>query len=124
MSEGLPEKKYEELERQTNLGLELQRQDAEDPERGPIVRQVRAVFAAAYKSYKDKNSPYKDLSLFQNSFVDHFGAAEAHRYRLYHLIIGSTPPGNTDLFDAEGEWSIAEAMQKLAEKYHLESENV
>jgi len=118
MSEGLPGK-YEEFQRQMNAGFELQKQDSEDPERGPIVRQVRALVSAAYKNYKDSNSPYSELSSFQNAFVEHFGRAEAQRYRLYHVIIGSTPPGNADLFDAEGDWSIAGAMQNLVEKYHI-----
>lgn len=119
MSEGLPEKKYEEFERQMNAGFELQKQDNEDPRRGPIVRQVRALVRAAYKNHRDENSPYNELGLFQKSFVEHFGKTEAQRYRLYHVIIGSTPPGNADLFDAEREWSIAEAMQHLAEKYRI-----
>ena len=119
MSEGLPEKKYEEFQRQMNAGFELQRQDNDDSKRGPIVRQVRALVRAAYKNHTDENSPYNELSSFQSAFAEHFGKTEAQRYRLYHVIIGSTPPGNADLFDAEGEWSIAEAMQNLAEKYRI-----
>lgn len=101
------------------LGFELQKQDNEDPERGPIVRQVRALVSAAYRNHRDENSPYNELSSFQRSFAEHFGRTEAQRYRLYHVIIGSTPPGNADLFDAEGEWSIAQVMQGLAEKYRV-----
>lgn len=120
MSEGLPEKKYEEFERQMNAGFELQKQDSEDPERGPIVRQTRALVSAAYKNYgNEKSTLYPELNAFQKSFAEHFGRAEAQRYRLYHVIIGSTPSGNSDLFDAEGEWSIAAAMQKLAENYDV-----
>lgn len=121
MNEGLSKNQYEEFQRQMNAGFELQKQDNEDPERGPVVRQVRAVRDAAYKNYRDEKSTlYPELSAFQKSFAEHFGKPEAQRYRLYHIIIGSTPSGNSDLFDAEGEWSIAAAMQKLAEKHHIE----
>ena len=119
MSEGLPENKYEEFQQEMNAGLELQKKDLEDSERGPIVRRVRALILAAYEGHKDSNSPYQELSSFQHAFIEHFGRIEAQRYRLYHVMISSTPPGNADLFDAEGEWSIAEAMRNLAEKYHI-----
>ncbi len=121
MSEGLQKNQYEELQRQMNAGFELQKQDNEDPERGPIVQQVRAVQNAAYKNFGNEESTlYPEFQEFQKSFGEHFGRAEAQRYRLYHVIISSTPPGNADLFDAKGEWSIAAAMQKLAEKHHIE----
>lgn len=118
MSEGLSKNQYEELQRQMNAGFELQKQDHEDPERGPIVQQVRAVQNAAYKNFgNEKSTLYPEFKAFQDSFLEHFGSNEARRYRLYHVIISSTPSGNTDLFDAEGEWSIGAAMQKLAETY-------
>lgn len=111
--------------RQLNAaGFKLMEEDKADLERGPIVRLVHAVFHAAYEKYGDKDSPFGDLSLFQKSFVTHFGDTEALQYRLYHLIIGSSPPGNTNLFDAEGEWSIAEKMRELAKKYHIDIEKV
>lgn len=119
MSEGPPENRYEKFQQEMNAGFELQKQDNEDPEHGPVVRQVRALVSAAYKNHRDINSPYSELSSFQSAFAEHFGRTEAQRYRLYHVIIGSTPPGNADLFDAEGEWSIAQAMQGLAEKYRV-----
>ena len=121
MSEGLSKNQYEELQRQMNAGFELQKQDNEDPERGPIVQQVRAVQNAAYKNFgNEKSTLYPEFKAFQDSFLEHFGSNEARRYRLYHVIIGSTPSGNEDLFDAEGEWSIAEAMQRLAKEHHIE----
>lgn len=120
MSEGPPENIYEKFQQEMNAGLELQKKDTEDPDRGPIVRRVRALILAAYKNHKDSDSPYHELSSFQHAFIEHFGRNEAQRYRLYHVIIGSTPPGNADLFDAEGEWSIADAMQNLAEKYRVD----
>lgn len=119
MSEKSPEDKYAEFNRQMNAGLELQKQDDEDAERGPIVRQVRAVVTEAYKNHRDENSAYDELRSFQDSFAEHFGRIEAQRYRLYHVIIGSTPSGSADLFDAEGEWSIVSEMRKLAEKYNI-----
>lgn len=103
-------------------GLELQRQDKEDPKRGPIVRQVRAVHEEAYRHYEKKGTIFDDFDSFEKSFAGHFGQKEAWRYRLYHLITGSTPPGTADLFDAEGEWSIAAKMRELAEKYHVDIE--
>ena len=130
MSEGLPIKNYDKFQQQMNAGLELQRQDNEDPERGSVVRRVRAVVSAAYKNHRDSNSPYAELTSFQNSFAEHFGRDEALRYRLYHLIISGSPPQEADLFDfvdakdAKEKWSIALAMQNLAEKYHIDTEGV
>ncbi len=125
MSERLPGEKedkmlqiLEEVRRNRDAGLELQRKDNEDPERGPIVQQVRAVMSAANKNYSE-NPLYNELLSFQKSFLEHFGKSEAQSYRLFHASLGSTPPGNADLFDAEGEWSIAQAMQNLAEKYRV-----
>ena len=124
MSEGLPEDKYKEFNQLMEGGFELQKQDSEDPERGPVVREMHAIVEAIYKNHRDNIPPYEDLSSFQHAFLEHFGRAEAQRYRLYHLIIGSSPPGDSDLFDADGEWSIAEAMRKLVEKYHISTEKI
>ncbi|MDE1919777.1 MAG: hypothetical protein KGH56_03780 [Patescibacteria group bacterium] len=121
MSEKPPEKEgaYEMARRLNDAGFELQRQDNEDPVRGSIVRHARAVMHAAYTNHEDPL--FEDLSLFQRKFIEHFGSKEAGRYRLFHYIIGSSPSGEHDLFDAEGEWSIAGAMRKLAEKYHIDT---
>lgn len=122
MSERLPRREDDlsqilaEFQRSKEAGLELQRKDNEDPERGPIVQQVRAVMSAASKNHSE-NPLYNEVSLFQKSFLKHFGETEARRYHLLHASLGSTSPGNADLFDAEGEWSIGAAMQKLAETY-------
>ncbi len=111
----------EEIRRQNKAGLELRKLDDEDPERGSIVQQVRAIERALWKYSGNENSiPYSEFEAFKRSFLEHFGKTEARRYRLFHVILGSTPPGNADLFDAEGEWSIAEAMQNLTEKYHID----
>jgi len=119
-----------ELEREQNdASFKLIEEDKADPERGPVVRLVHAVFRAAVDDYIDKSknstdkSPlFDDFELFKKSFIEHFKNTdtEAKRYRLYHIIIGSSSPWNTDLFDAEGKWSIATKMRELATKYHIE----
>ena len=113
---------YERARRLNDAGFELQKQDNEDFERGPIVRHAHAVMHTAYKN---RGSPlFKDFNFFQKNFIEHFGSKEANRYRLFHYIIGSSPSGENDLFDAEGEWSVAAAMRKLAEKYHIDMKGV
>lgn len=127
MSEKLPtrldeatlERTPREYQEQMVAGQELQRQDREDPERGPIVRAVRVATIEASKRVAEKDSPYNELEVFRNAFMEHFGSQEARRYRLFHIIIGSTPPSTSDLFDADGEWSIATKMQELSEKYGM-----
>jgi len=111
------ERQLREYQEQMAVGQELQRQDREDPVRGPIVRMVRMVVLEASKTVMEKDSAYAELSAFWNAFLEHFGSDEARRYRLFHIIIGSTPPSTADLFDAEGEWSIALKMQEFTEKY-------
>lgn len=97
-------------------GRELVRQDGEDPERGPLVRLVCSVMKAA----RYGTPLYKEIETFYTAFSSHFkNEKEAKRYRLYHIVIGSTPSGMADLFDTEGEWSIAAKMRELAEKYHI-----
>lgn len=96
--------------------MELVRQDEADPMRGPVRRRVQAVYEAAYRAGNE--SPFfREFQEFQFAFRDHFGQEEALRYRLFHLIIGSGPMGSADLFDAEGEWSIAAKTEELAQKY-------
>ncbi len=110
-----------ELEREQNdAGFKLVEKDKADPERGPIVRLVRAVYKAAYKDLLTHGPLFGEFDLFRKSFVEHFGLTEATRHRLYHIIIGSGPLEKSDLFDAEGEWSVAENMRKLALKYHID----
>lgn len=109
---------------QNNAGFKLVEEDNADSERGPIARKVRTVRNAAFKNFIDKGPLSEDFIFFQKLFLEHLGFTEAYRYRLFHIIIGSSPPWNADLFDAEGKWSIAEAMRKLAEKYHIDIEKV
>lgn len=47
-----------------------------------------------------------------------------YNYRLYHYIIGSTPPLDAVSFDAEGEDSVAGKVRALAEKYHIDTSAV
>lgn len=125
MSEKPPgEDKLEIYRKKFAAGFELQKKELEDPERGPTVRQVRAVLSAANKNYNEDGSFYNELSTFQASFIEHFSRTEAKRYRLFHYLIGSTPPIEADLFDGEGEWSIAGKTHDLAEKYHIHIEKV
>ena len=112
-----------------NAGFKLVEEDKADPERGPIVRLVRAVYRAAYKDLLTHGPLFKDFDLFRQSFIKHFDTTEAQRYRLYHIIIGSGPAPDTDFDfvdppDAKEKWSIAENMKKLAEKYHIDTEAV
>ncbi len=132
MSERLPiggENELEIHQRKAASIQELQKQDLEDPERGPSVRMARKVCLAAYSKPKE-NPLFDELASFQRSFIAHFGRADAQRYRLFHYMTGSTPNEDVDLFDfvdpddAEERWSIATAMQNLSEKYHIHSEGV
>lgn len=117
--ESILERSLREYQEQKAAGEELLKQDAEDPERGPIGQAVRFAVIEAGKRTVGKDSPYEGLVAFRAAFVKHFGNQGARRYRLFHVLIGSTPPPTSDLFDAEGEWSIAEAMQHLVEKYRI-----
>ena len=119
MSEKLPaEEKLpdeNELRKLMDDGIELKRQDEADPVRGPIVLLARRVFREAVLGGNKKF--VEEFETFRNSFSNQFAnPEEARRYRLYHYLIGSTPPGTADLFDSEGEGSLAEGVRKLAEK--------
>lgn len=85
--------------------------DEKDSERGPIIRMVRSVAAAP-------GDCHEEVVSFHKNFTTHFGDASG-RYRLVHIMKGSTPPIGSDLFDAEGEWSIAAKLQQLSEKYRV-----
>lgn len=122
-NDALLESRLKEFREQMAAGQELQRQDKEDPVRGPIVRSVRQFVLEASKRSMEENSPYTELASFRNAFMEHFGNDTARRYRLFHVIIGSTPPATSDLFDAEGEWSIATKMDELAQKYQISEED-
>ncbi|MDO8741954.1 MAG: hypothetical protein Q7J45_00245 [bacterium] len=117
--ESLLERSFREYQEQKAAGEELLRQDAEDSERGPIGQAVRFAVIEAGKRNVGKDSPYEGLVAFRAAFMEHFGNQGARRYRLFHVLVGSTPPPTSDLFDAEGEWSIAKAMQNLVQKYSL-----
>ncbi|MCX6788150.1 MAG: hypothetical protein NT108_03250 [Candidatus Kaiserbacteria bacterium] len=124
MSEKLPENEHEKFQKSVEVGFELQRQDAEDSERGPIVRRMRAIVEKARENYEDNVGFLNDLASFRESWNDHFTVAGARRYRLYHLMTGSSPLGSAIFFDAEGEWSIAKKVQELAEKHTIRTEEV
>ncbi len=124
MGEKPPEDKYKESQRRNDIGFELVEQDKADPERGPIVWQVRAILEKARADYQGNIGFFNDLESFRESFNDHFTVAGARRYRLYHLMSGSLPRGSADLFDAEGELSIAEKIKSLAEKHDIRVEEV
>lgn len=126
------EKSLREFQERKDTGSKLVEGDKTDPERGPIVRLVRKTSLAAGKDYAEKISKnpsersqfFDDFQAFVQSFLGHFGPTEARRYRLYHIIIGSSPLGDANLFDAEGEWSVATKMSELAKKYNIDIEKV
>ena len=121
------EKSRREERERNDAGFKLVEEDNADPDRGPIARLVRGVFKAAVADYiKNENrSPFfDDFEAFRQSFLKHFTVTEAQRYRLYHIIIGSSPNEKANFFDVEGEWSVAEAMRKLAKKYNIDIEKV
>ncbi len=105
-------------------GFELQRQDETDPVRGPIVRLSRKVFKEAMlngnTALREEFATFCD-STFPQSFEN---PSEARNYRLYHYIIGGSPTGNHSDFDMEGENSIAKEMERLAEKYNIDTDGV
>ena len=111
MSEGLSTKEL------VARGFELQRQDESDPVRGPIVRLSRKVFNEAMLG--KKQGLLGEFETFRDSL-----SPEARKYRLYHYIVGGSPGGNVNLFDMEGEHSIAREMGRLAQKYHIDTDGV
>ena len=113
MNEGNPEDPHATFG--ADAGFELQRQDREDPERGPVVRQVRALLRAALAS----KALRAEIEMFYTDFIGHFGDTEARKHRLLHLLIGSSPLGTANIFDAEGEWSIAAKTRSLARDYDI-----
>jgi len=104
-------------------GLALQRQDEEDPVRGPIVNLSRKVLRAAYE---DLEHPFlEEFEALQASFPKQFAdPKEAWRYRLYHYIIGSSVEPKNDLFDTEGPQSLTEGIRKLAQRYNIDTGGV
>lgn len=123
MSEGPPQRpSYDEL-------MKVWKEDMADPVRGPIVKMVREVNHAAAE--RDFNDPlFLEWGELQQSFPRQFGDStwtpqmrsdEAKRYRLYHFAIGSTPEG--DLFDTEGDNSLANGFRKIAERYGIQTDN-
>lgn len=116
MSEGPPQSGSEEdPDLDLKAGFKLQEQDRNDPERGPLVQEARAVMREVYKN----PALYEEYMDFCDAFKAHFSSEEAQKYRLYHAFIGSTPPGTADRFDAEGAWSIAGKIREFTEKYHI-----
>ncbi|MBI2409531.1 hypothetical protein HYV30_00630 [Candidatus Kaiserbacteria bacterium] len=118
MNESPPNENAEER-RLVQAGLELQRQDKEDPERAPIVRIAHKV---AMEVYRGNEALLRDIESFRRDFLEHFGKSEGQKYRLYHALSGSTPLGSAIYFDAEGEWSIEAKARELAERYHIDIE--
>lgn len=100
-----------EFARKSAAGFKLVEEDKADAERGPIMRLVATVYRAA----KYGTPLYKELDAFRIALAQHLGE-DLRRYRLYHAITGSGPRGTSDLFDVEGEWSIATKMRELAAK--------
>ena len=115
---------FARIRQASEAGSKLEEADRADRERGPVVQLVRVVYRAAYKNSLTKGPLFNEFHLFQKSFIEHFGGTEAQRYRLYHIIVGSGPFGDANLFDAEGEWSIATKMRELAKKYNIDIEKV
>ncbi len=104
-------------------GLALQRQDEADPARKSIMDLSRTILRVAYSDLE--HSLLEEVVALQHSFPGQFkDPEEAKRYRLYHYIIGSSPEGSNDLFDAEGERSLEKRLRELAEKYHIDTGEV
>lgn len=99
----------------------LLKEDEVHPVRGVALRLTRKVVSAAYTQL---DGPlYKDLQTVQDAFINQFeNRKDAYRYRLYHVLIGGSPPGSADLFDGEteGQISIEEGLRRLAEKHHID----
>ena len=77
-------------------------------------RLARAMAGELYKA----ESPLRQeiLALAKTFEAEH---PEARELRIFHYLIGSTPPETMEQFDLEGEKSLAGELGKLAEKYHL-----
>lgn len=108
-----------DFKRSGEAGLELMKQDAQDAERGPIVRKVRSLMHAFVEKGMGDGSAYSDFSTHQQAFMQHFGE-DARKYRLFHLICGSTPHGDAVLFDADGEWSLSHAIDTIADRHNIQ----
>lgn len=97
--------------------------DERDPIHGPAIARIHEILETGVVG-PDADAFIDDLAAFQQEFLKHFGDHEARRYRLFHTIIGSTPPRSADLFDAEGEWSVARRMAELARQHGINPEQV
>lgn len=125
MSEKRPEDESKERESRDRESYEtgqmLLKEDEVHPVRGVALRLTRKVVSAAYTQL---DGPlYKDLQTVQDAFINQFeNRKDAYRYRLYHVLIGGSPPGSADLFDGEteGQISIEEGLRRLAEKHHID----
>jgi hypothetical protein len=114
MSEEMPGNKSREVQEPVDDYFDWLGQDKEDPERGPVVRMTEAVFRSAVQ--KLGTPLMEEFLALQHSFP----RDAYYQYRLYHYLIGSTPPRDIVLFDAEGDASVAEKVRALAEKYHID----
>lgn len=94
------EEQFKQYSQERNTLEEVLGRDEKDPERGPVIRMVRSVAGAS-------GDCHEEVVSFHKKFTAHFGDVSG-RYRLLHIMDGSTPLIGSDLFDAEGEWSIAE----------------
>lgn len=121
LSDGDPE--LEEAQRESKISQQLLADDLADPVRAQQWRHAQRMHEADLKSESEENPELHDeLHAFLSAFAVYMSeavAGGAGRYRLYHALVGSTPPGVAESFDAEGEWSLASKVTELAEKYHL-----
>ena len=133
MSESVPRNNSYEA------GLAFQRQDETDPVRGRVMKLQRSVAAAATDSFArsidnpSEGALYEEYLALQHSYPEQFGDSTwtseqcrvaAKRHRLYNYFIGSSPSDKTDLFDGEGEQSLAKKLRELAQKYNIDTGGV
>ncbi|MDO8620138.1 MAG: hypothetical protein Q7R64_02210 [bacterium] len=94
-------------------------------DRSAVEKQVRQVRSAVMTGTDTTSrQAYSELVAFAQKFQSK--VPDWERYRLYHIFIGSTPPGSADLFDVEGplaeEFSIARFAESLTERFKLKTE--
>lgn len=118
MSEKMPRDEPKRAQEPVDEYVDWLGQDREDPVRGPIVHMAETVFAAAIR--KHGTPLFEEFLALQHSFP----RETYYSYRLYHYIIGSTPPRAIVSFDVEGEDSVAEKIRMFAEKHHIDTSAV
>lgn len=76
---------------------------------------------AAADDHEARNAMIDFIEQFRNKFDNPEG--DFDRYRLYHILCGSTPRNYDDRLDEEGNQEILRFVDKLARDYDLDRRN-